>query len=39
MLFFEYLKEQSTSCIMEWNINELIEGNDVLLSKVKFRNK
>ncbi|CAF3939050.1 unnamed protein product, partial [Adineta steineri] len=29
----EYLSKQSTSSITEWNINELIRGNDILLSK------
>ncbi|CAF3482519.1 unnamed protein product [Rotaria sp. Silwood1] len=30
----EYLSKQSTSPITEWNINELVRGNDVLLSKM-----
>ncbi|CAM2722611.1 unnamed protein product [Rotaria socialis] len=30
----DYLSKQSTSSIIEWNINELIQGNDVLLSKM-----
>ncbi|UJR08846.1 hypothetical protein I4U23_013100 [Adineta vaga] len=29
----DYLSKQSTSSITEWNINELIRGNDNLLSK------
>ncbi|CAF5052999.1 unnamed protein product, partial [Rotaria magnacalcarata] len=30
----DYLSKQSTSSIIEWNINELTQGNDVLLSKM-----
>ena len=31
----DLLPEQSTSCITEWNVQELLRGNDMLLSKVR----
>ncbi|CAF0738237.1 unnamed protein product [Rotaria sordida] len=30
----QYLSKQSTCSIMEWNLNELVHGNDVLLFKL-----